>query len=112
MPIRKRPEKDLVNPPGQVKWSQEPTAHRCSKTATEGFPEPLQTPPEQEDLQTKQRRTSSVSTPTHVPTLQKSIDEWKKWENSRRECCHKARLIGFPCPVGWSCPLDKKKEEN
>ena len=26
--------------------------------------------------------------------------------NSKLECCHKTRVVGWPCPIGRKCPHD------
>lgn len=26
------------------------------------------------------------------------------------ECCHKTRIVGYPCPIGRICPYDKEEK--
>jgi hypothetical protein len=32
-----------------------------------------------------------------------AVTYWKR-QHWNDECCHKTRLVGAPCPIGWKCP--------
>lgn len=41
---------------------------------------------------------ATIGTPTHWMSLPPAP-----------ECCHKTRVVGWPCPNNWACPHDTKE---